>query len=150
MPNLHSASHSKAQCSIIGLNFTTHLGLPSSALKVSDALFKSLKWFAHHFGSISSFQALGDAHARLPACTPSQLSCVCPCAPNVPCMHACTCMNVRTSPAFACSRLCPSARLRAPACSRSLAYAFVRMFEPLSRPCTPEHALPCIPARPNV
>ncbi|PKI58220.1 hypothetical protein CRG98_021391 [Punica granatum] len=43
MPTLHSASQSKAQCGIFRLNYTTHLGLPMSALKVFDALFKSFE-----------------------------------------------------------------------------------------------------------
>ncbi|OWM77174.1 hypothetical protein CDL15_Pgr026170 [Punica granatum] len=43
MPTLHSATQSKAQCGIVRLNYTTHLDLLSSALKVSDAFFKSLE-----------------------------------------------------------------------------------------------------------
>ncbi|PKI68233.1 hypothetical protein CRG98_011369 [Punica granatum] len=43
MPTLHSTNLPKARCGIIGMNYTTHLDLPSSALKVSDALFRSLE-----------------------------------------------------------------------------------------------------------
>ncbi|PKI56804.1 hypothetical protein CRG98_022762 [Punica granatum] len=43
MPTLYSASLPKAQYGIVGMNHTIHLDLPSSALKISDALFKSLE-----------------------------------------------------------------------------------------------------------
>ncbi|PKI37355.1 hypothetical protein CRG98_042232 [Punica granatum] len=43
MPTLHSASLPKAQCVIVGINYTSNLDLPSNALKVSDVFFKSLE-----------------------------------------------------------------------------------------------------------
>ncbi|PKI52255.1 hypothetical protein CRG98_027353 [Punica granatum] len=43
MPTLHSASLLKVQCGIVGMNHTTYLDPPRSALRVSDALFISLE-----------------------------------------------------------------------------------------------------------
>ncbi|PKI67075.1 hypothetical protein CRG98_012539 [Punica granatum] len=43
MATLHNVSLLKAQCGIIGMTHTTHLDPPSSALRVSDALFMSLE-----------------------------------------------------------------------------------------------------------
>ncbi|PKI77642.1 hypothetical protein CRG98_001980 [Punica granatum] len=118
MPTLHSASHSKAQCGIVRLNCTTHLGLPSSALKVRIVL-SSEQYTCH----CSYVQELGDTRACLSA-RARTISCSCSAAPAripapvamrscarapwkfLPCMHAHAWMS--TSRTFADDQLaCP-------------------------------------------